>query len=165
MVKHHYPGLFREDPILLAKAMRAGERIHELTQFLVHVVKAHEAGLRGKGSVTYHASCHLTRSLGVREDPLTLLSSLNGATFLPMPDATRCCGFGGSYSFTSHPEIARNILAGGGAPLSPEGRANAISGERLRVLDELRRRARSTARDPGDDRTLPALRSHPGLAA
>jgi len=45
MVKHHYPRLFRDDPSRLAKAKRAGERIHELTQFLVHVAKAHEAGL------------------------------------------------------------------------------------------------------------------------
>jgi Fe-S oxidoreductase len=28
-----------------------------------------------------------------------------------MAHADRCCGFGGSYSFTSHPEIARSILA------------------------------------------------------
>jgi len=44
MVKHHYPWLFRDDPKRLAKAQRAGERIYELTQFLVHVLKAHEAG-------------------------------------------------------------------------------------------------------------------------
>ncbi len=27
-----------------------------------------------------------------------------------MAHADRCCGFGGSYSFTSHPDIARRIL-------------------------------------------------------
>lgn len=105
MVKHHYPDLFRGDPRMLAKAERAGERIHELTQFLVHVARAHEAGLRGKGRITYHSSCHLTRSLGVREEPLLLLRSMKGATFVPMPDAGRCCGFGGTF-MAKLPEIS-----------------------------------------------------------
>ena len=142
MVRHHYPRLFRDDPPLLAKAVRAGERIHELTQYLVHVAKAHEAGLRGKGTVTYHASCHLTRALGVREEPLTLLSSLKGATFLPMPDASRCCGFGGTF-MAKLPEISCALADEKAASIEATGADTVTgcdSGCLMNIADAMRRR-------------------------
>ena len=105
MVKHHYPDLFRTDPVMHAKAERAAGRIYELSQFLVRFLRAHESGLAGKGTVTYHSSCHLARSLGVRDEPLILLQSMKGVRFIPMPDATRCCGFGGTF-MAKLPEIS-----------------------------------------------------------
>jgi L-lactate dehydrogenase complex protein LldE len=97
MVKNHYPALFRKNEPLREKAEALGKRTYELTQFLVHVLKVHEAGLSGRGSITYHASCQLTRELGIREEPLVLLRSLRGADFIPLPHADRCCGFGGIF--------------------------------------------------------------------
>jgi L-lactate dehydrogenase complex protein LldE len=108
MVKHHYPELFHDDPRLRAAAESVAGRVYELTQFLVHVLKAHEANLTGSGSVTYHASCHLTRTLGVREEPLRLITAMRGLEFLPMPDAARCCGFGGVF-MAKLPEISAAI--------------------------------------------------------
>ncbi len=105
MVKHHYPELFEDDPHLGPAAREVAGRVFELSQFLVGVLKADEAEFAGKGKVTYHASCHLTRSLGVREEPLKLLAALRGAEFIPLPDATRCCGFGGLF-MAKLPEIS-----------------------------------------------------------
>jgi len=142
MVKHHYPLLFRDAPELFAKAKRAGERIYELTQFLVRVARAHEAGLRGKGTVTYHASCHLTRTLGVREEPLKLLSSLKGATFLPMPDADRCCGFGGTF-MAKLPEVSCALADEKAASIEATGADTVTgcdSGCLMNISDALRRR-------------------------
>jgi L-lactate dehydrogenase complex protein LldE len=120
MVKHHYPELFHNDPAKLAQSKEIAGRVYELTQFLVHVLKLHEAGLKGKGKVTYHSSCHLTRMLGVRDEPVTLLKSMQGLDFVPLPDATRCCGFGGVF-MAKLPEIsialagdkADNVIATG----------------------------------------------------
>ena len=142
MVKNHYPRLFRDDPKLFAMAKRAGERIHELTQFLVHVARAHEAGMRGKGTVTYHASCHLTRALGVREEPLTLLASLRGATFIPMPDAARCCGFGGTF-MAKLPEISCALADEKAASIEATGASTVTgcdSGCLMNIADAMRRR-------------------------
>jgi len=97
MVKNHYPELFNHDPVMRQKAEVIASRTYELTQFLVHVLKAHEAGFSGSGKITYHASCQLTRELGVREEPLMLLRSLRGAEFVPLAHADRCCGFGGIF--------------------------------------------------------------------
>jgi L-lactate dehydrogenase complex protein LldE len=117
MVKIHYPELFQDDPRMREKAEAIAGRTYELSQFLVHVLRAHEAGLTGKGKITYHASCQLTRELGVREEPLLLLKSLKGVEFLPLPDADRCCGFGGIFmaklpelSLSMADEKAENIL-------------------------------------------------------
>jgi Fe-S oxidoreductase len=34
----------------------------------------------------------------------------SGRELVEMAHSDRCCGFGGSYSFTSHPDIAKHIL-------------------------------------------------------
>jgi L-lactate dehydrogenase complex protein LldE len=105
MVKNHYPDLFQDDDRMREKAKAIASRTYELSQFLVHVLKAHEAGLTGQGRITYHASCQLTRELEVREEPLLLLKSLQGVEFLPLPYADRCCGFGGIF-MAKLPEIS-----------------------------------------------------------
>lgn len=105
MVKHHYPELFADDPKMAEKARHAAGRVWEISQFLVQVLRAHERVFIGSGRITYHSSCHLTRTLGVREEPLLLISALSGAEFVPMPDATRCCGFGGMF-MAKLPEIS-----------------------------------------------------------
>jgi L-lactate dehydrogenase complex protein LldE len=98
MVKTHYPALFKNEPQMKAKAEEVAARTYELSQFLVHVLKVHEAGLKASGRITYHASCQLTRELGVKEEPLLLLESLHGAEFVHLPHADRCCGFGGTFA-------------------------------------------------------------------
>lgn len=105
MVKHHYPELFHNEPQLLKDATQVAGRVYEISQFLVHRLGAHEKTYWGSGTVTYHSSCHATRVLGVREEPLQLIAALKGMRFLPMPDATRCCGFGGMF-MAKLPEIS-----------------------------------------------------------
>lgn len=106
MVKNHYPDLFKDDPKMFRKAEAVARRTFEFSQFLVHVLKAHESGFpNGCGKITYHASCQLTRELGVRTEPIDLLNSINGAQFVPMKNADRCCGFGGVF-MGKMPEIS-----------------------------------------------------------
>ena len=105
MVKHHYPELFRDAPQLQEKANSVAGRVFEISQFLVRVLHAQERVYGGAGRLTYHSSCHLTRALGVREEPLLLIAALKGTQFVPMPDALRCCGFGGMF-MAKLPEIS-----------------------------------------------------------
>lgn len=120
MVKHHYPELFRDEPEKLRAAEKVADRVYELSQFLVNVLKVHETRLSGAGTVTYHSSCHLTRTLGVTAEPLALIKALRGVEFLPLAEASRCCGFGGMF-MAKLPEIslaiaddkAQNIIATG----------------------------------------------------
>ncbi len=108
MIKNHYPRLFQDDPPTLKRVRHTAQRVYELTQFLVHVLKAHESGFTGSGRITYHASCGLTRELGVRTEPLTLLQAVRGAQFVPLPGADQCCGFGGVF-MARLPEISQTM--------------------------------------------------------
>jgi L-lactate dehydrogenase complex protein LldE len=120
MVKNHYPGLFGDHDPLREKALATARRTYELTEFLVRVLKAHQRGLNGTGRIAYHPSCQLVRELGIREEPIMLLSSLRGASVVPLAHAEQCCGFGGIFmarlpevSMALSDEKAVNIAASG----------------------------------------------------
>ena len=60
------------------------------------------------GTITYHDSCHLKRTLRVFEEPRELLQKL-GYQMAEMFECGMCCGMGGSYSMKL-PEISAPIL-------------------------------------------------------
>ncbi|MGE5247888.1 MAG: (Fe-S)-binding protein [Verrucomicrobiota bacterium] len=105
MVKHGYPVLFRDEPRTLALAREAGDRIYELSQFLVDVLGVTDPKSSFSGKVTYHDSCHLRRGLGVTDAPRKLLRAIPGVEFVEMEESDRCCGFGGVFS-VKHPQIS-----------------------------------------------------------
>ncbi|NIQ96924.1 MAG: 4Fe-4S dicluster domain-containing protein [Desulfuromonadales bacterium] len=101
----------RDNPVWAEKAEKLAAITMDASQFIVDVLGATEEfkSLADSRKVTYHDSCHLKRGAGVWQQPRTLIASA-GHELTEMDHADRCCGFGGSYSFTSHPDIARNIL-------------------------------------------------------
>ncbi len=105
MVKREYPVLFRDEPKMLSLAYRTGERIFELTQFLVEVLGVTDPRSPYRGKVTYHDSCHLKRGLGVAEAPRALLKAIPGVELVEMEESDRCCGFGGNFS-VRYPHIS-----------------------------------------------------------
>ncbi|MDD2899123.1 MAG: LUD domain-containing protein [Desulfuromonadaceae bacterium] len=60
------------------------------------------------GTITYHDSCHLKRTLRVSEQPRELLTKA-GYLLNEMFESDTCCGMGGSYSMKL-PEISAPIL-------------------------------------------------------
>ena len=110
MVRHHLAELFADEPAWLARATAVANRTFELTEFLVDVLKVTDLGASYDGRVTYHDSCHLLRTLGVRSQPRELLSNIRGLEFVEMTDSDRCCGFGGTFS-VKYPEISTAMVA------------------------------------------------------
>ncbi|GMA51774.1 Fe-S oxidoreductase [Alicyclobacillus contaminans] len=98
MIHHYYPTLFQHHPALLAKAQRLTEKTFEFSQFLIHVLKVHDVGARFPHRVTYHPSCHGARLLGVRDEPLQLMRQVRDLELVPLPFASDCCGFGGTFA-------------------------------------------------------------------
>ncbi|NGQ96889.1 (Fe-S)-binding protein [Brevibacillus sp. SYP-B805] len=98
MIHHHYPALFRDDPAELRMARELAEKSYEFSQFLVGVLGVSDVGARFPHRVTYHPSCHGSRLLGVKDEPLTLLSHVRDLDFVPLPFAEDCCGFGGTFA-------------------------------------------------------------------
>jgi L-lactate dehydrogenase complex protein LldE len=98
-----YPRIFKGDPVWEQKARDLANKTYELTQFIVEVLGVEDVGAKLEGKATYHTSCHMTRLLGVKEAPITLLKHVRGLEFVPLPNAYNCCGFGGTFSVKMEP--------------------------------------------------------------
>ncbi|MED1795475.1 (Fe-S)-binding protein [Brevibacillus nitrificans] len=98
MIHHYYPKLFENDPQLLAKANALQEKTYEFTQFLVNVLGVTDLGAVFPHKVTYHPSCHGSRLLGIKQEPLQLMEQVQGLDLVPLPFAEDCCGFGGTFA-------------------------------------------------------------------
>jgi L-lactate dehydrogenase complex protein LldE len=109
MLKIFYGDLFADDPALAAKATAIRPWVFELSQFLVNVLKVKYLGARYERAVAYHPSCHLMRELGVRAEPMTLLSAVAGIKICDLRDREECCGFGGMFS-VKFPHISASML-------------------------------------------------------
>ena len=104
MVKLEYPDLFHEDLIWHGRAEDLAQRTHELSDFLVNILKIEDVGARYPGKVTYHMACHL-RGLGLQSEPERLLRNVLELEYIPLERADECCGFGGSFA-VRFPEIS-----------------------------------------------------------
>lgn len=124
MIKHGYPTLFADDPDSCQDhswAQRANElskRTYEFSEFLVDICQKVDFGATFPGPVTYHASCHLLRGLGVNHQPLSLLRNVSDARhpnqnmpleFHEMAGFDECCGFGGVFS-VEHAELSSAMV-------------------------------------------------------
>ena len=109
MIRHSYPELFASDPVWLERARGMAGRVFEFTEYLVDQLGVLDLGSDFQGSLAYHASCHLSRELGVRSQPRRLLKSVRGATLVELPHVEDCCGFGGVFS-VEHPELSAEML-------------------------------------------------------
>lgn len=109
MVKHHYLELFPEGAPEHALAVDISSRIYELTEYLVNVLKITDVGAVYPHKVTYHASCHYLREMGLKTEAKTLLNAVKGLDFIPLNEEETCCGFGGAFTVT-FPEVSRSMM-------------------------------------------------------
>ncbi len=101
----------KDNPAWAAKAETLAEITIDAAGFIVNQLEGADkfAELASSEKVTYHDSCHLKRGAGVWKEPRQLIEAA-GHELVEMDHADRCCGFGGSYSLTSHPDISKAIL-------------------------------------------------------
>ncbi|MEK3883573.1 (Fe-S)-binding protein [Paenibacillus sp. PL2-23] len=95
---HHYNKLFEHEPAQLERTERLQAKSYEFTQFLVNVLGVTDVGAAFPRKVTYHPSCHGSRILGVKGEPLRLMEEVRGLELVPLPFAEDCCGFGGTFA-------------------------------------------------------------------
>ena len=93
-----YPDIFKDDPEWECKAVNLAKKTYEFSQFLVDVLKKEDLGASFEGKATYHKSCHMTRLLGVKDAPFTLLKNVDNLELEPLPRSQDCCGFGGTFA-------------------------------------------------------------------
>jgi L-lactate dehydrogenase complex protein LldE len=108
MMKHHYPELFAgdRDEVL---ARRFSERVFELSQFLTDVLHIRLIDRGGPLKVTWHASCHALREMGVVRESKALLDQLAHVELAELRREYECCGFGGTFS-VKYPLISEAMV-------------------------------------------------------
>lgn len=99
---HDYKELLSADPVYGAKAEYWSKRIHEISTFLVNVVKYRKPAGKVDAMVTYHDSCHLKKTMKVFNEPREIIKSIPGVTFKEMSKPDACCGMGGTYILTHY---------------------------------------------------------------
>ncbi len=109
-VKRDFVDRLADHPQWSAKARALSDKTMDAAAFLENILGASDKlkGVTGDQTVTYHDSCHLKRGSGVWKEPRALLNS-SGYRIEEMKNSDRCCGFGGTYSFLSHPQISKQI--------------------------------------------------------
>jgi len=112
MVRDHYRGLaeLAADAGLARAVDDLVPRVHELTELLTGVLSLEDVGAHYPHRVTYHPTCHGLRGLGLRDGPLRLLRAVGGIDLAELPDATECCGFGGTFA-VKNPDTSTAMLA------------------------------------------------------
>lgn len=93
-----YPKLFENDLQWQKRAVELADKTWEITDFIVNILGVTDLGVRLEGRGAYHPSCHMTRLLGVKEPPLTLLENVQGLELVSFKGQDKCCGFGGAFA-------------------------------------------------------------------
>ena len=97
MVKNSYNDLFT-NTVVHNKCRAIQSNIHELSDFLVNIIKKDYFGAELEGKAVYHDSCAGLRECNIKAEPRQLLSKVHGLELVEMKDTDVCCGFGGTFA-------------------------------------------------------------------
>lgn len=111
-VRHQHAMVARRygDQDLARRAEAVAARTYELSEFLIDVLGVEDVGAYYPHRVTYHPTCHSLRLLRVGDRPLRLLRQVDGIDLVDLPDATTCCGFGGTFAL-KNADVSTAMLA------------------------------------------------------
>jgi L-lactate dehydrogenase complex protein LldE len=84
--------------------------VYEFSEFLTKRLGLTDVGAYYPHRVTYHASCHGLRSLGLGDGPQSLLRAVRGIDLVPLERVEQCCGFGGTFA-VKNAEVSSAMLA------------------------------------------------------
>jgi L-lactate dehydrogenase complex protein LldE len=117
MMREHYPLMARElatrhdrGVSLVREVESLMTKVWEFSEFLTQKLGFEDVGASFPHRVTYHASCHGLRSLGLGEGPMKLLRAVRGIELVPLVGLEQCCGFGGTFSI-KNAEVSSAMLS------------------------------------------------------
>ena len=101
-VRNYYSRLF-ENSSQLSTVKAIANKIFELSEFLVKVLRVTDFGARLEAKATYHDSCAGLRECKIKNEPRLLLSGVQGLELTELNDVETCCGFGGTFAVKFEP--------------------------------------------------------------
>ena len=112
MMRDHYPKMAAEigDVKLKAEVAELLPKVFEFSEFLTKRLGLEDVGAYYPHRVTYHASCHGLRNLGLGDGPQRLLKAVRGIDLVEIAGLEQCCGFGGTFA-VKNAEVSSAMLA------------------------------------------------------
>ncbi len=127
MMRHHYPEVFHGKPES-DRVNAFSERVFELTEFLVHVLKIELKDLGEPTKVVLHTSCSARREMGVADEHEALLKQLGNVQLVEQARKAECCGFGGTFA-VKHPDTSAAMVADKAQAITETGAEQLVSGD------------------------------------
>ncbi|HOA87845.1 MAG TPA: (Fe-S)-binding protein [Propioniciclava tarda] len=121
------PGLRRDVDAVVAATF-------DISEFLVDVLGVTDVGAYFPHVVTYHPTCHSLRVAHVGDKPMRLLQAVRGITIKDLPDADRCCGFGGTFAL-KNPDVSVAMAADKARNVASTGAEYLVAGDNLCLLN------------------------------
>lgn len=127
MMRRHYPALFAGDRDQ-DKARAFSERVFELTEFLVHVLRVRLTDRGDPIRVTWHSSCHAAREMDIVTESKSLIRQLGNVELVELAREDQCCGFGGTFS-VKQPAISGAMVRDKVDDIQRTGAERVLSGD------------------------------------
>ncbi|MDA0190542.1 MAG: (Fe-S)-binding protein, partial [Proteobacteria bacterium] len=128
MMRHHNPKLFDGDSVLQPRAEALAERVFELSEFLLRVLRVQWQDHGRPTTVALHTSCSARREMGTHEHARALLGQLSGVELVTQAHESECCGFGGTFSL-KHPAISSAMASDKADALKASGAETFLSAD------------------------------------
>ena len=115
MMRDHYPMMAEQlerkggHDGLVAAVDALLPRVWEFSEFLTKKLGLEDVGAYFPHRVTYHASCHGLRNLGLGDGPMRLLRAVKGIDLVEIENIEQCCGFGGTFA-VKNAEVSSAML-------------------------------------------------------
>jgi L-lactate dehydrogenase complex protein LldE len=112
MMRDHYPKMAEkiDDEQLKKDVAELLPKVFEFSEFLTKRLGLEDVGAYYPHRVTYHASCHGLRNLGLGDGPQRLLKAVRGIDLVEIAGLEQCCGFGGTFA-VKNAEVSSAMLA------------------------------------------------------
>jgi L-lactate dehydrogenase complex protein LldE len=112
MMRDHFPKIAAEhqDAGLRDDVENLLPRVFELSELLIDRLGVEDVGAFYPHSVTLHTTCHSLRGLRIGDRPVRLLQKVRGLTYIQLPAADECCGFGGTFAI-KNPDVSAAMLS------------------------------------------------------
>jgi L-lactate dehydrogenase complex protein LldE len=112
MMRDHYPKMAEllKDERLVADVEALLPKVFEFSEFLTKRLGLEDVGAYYPHRVTYHASCHGLRNLGLGDGPVRLLKAVRGIDLVELQGLEQCCGFGGTFA-VKNADVSGAMLA------------------------------------------------------
>ncbi|MFO7965336.1 MAG: (Fe-S)-binding protein [Desulfobacterales bacterium] len=111
VIKNLWPQMAENDPELKAHALEIAAKTYDINEFLAPRIASHHTNTNADNRpriVTYHDPCHLKKSLGISDQPRSLISANPSCRLVEMEHPDRCCGMGGTFNL-HHYELSEKI--------------------------------------------------------